>query len=567
MGGVNVRLGYVVALWRRPKLALAMLRHLRRIDPEGVISVVVSPEDPEPVRRADLRAVGGLVIGEQPNDPRGDKWQWGLAGHRTGWWDAGPDAVMILGSDDFPTAGYLDAVRAQVAAGVAAGGLLDCIVWRPADGKLGRWAGYAGPRAGETIGSGRWYSRAALDALKWRLWPADGRRTGLDRAAHDRCEAAGLSLVPMACSPGVALVDVKSDPDVDIGGWESMAGEMREHDEPGIFDLPADTMAEIEEATDPVPAAPLFPACESPNLSAVMIVRDEAWFIPRCLRSLAGRVDEVTVLVDSRTADRTREIARAAGCVVHESPWLGFGPSRTLSLQLARGPWALVIDADEVLVSGDPREGLGDDVDGASVTFVTDGDHGTQARQAIRIVRREKARYTHARHNVLEGIATVARSAVTMRTSYRGTSRQKAREDIEALRAEWAESGETSQHAAYYLARAHRTLAEFEEARRWAIEARSIAPGTLLGAGAILEAMHCAAALGDLRNADEWYALGLAEHPDLPDLHHAHLAVTIARWSSAVLARRYESLPQTSTIELAMRIPDVVRALRLPLSV
>lgn len=88
-------------------------------------------------------------------------------------------------------------------------------------------------------------------------------------------------------------------------------------------------------------------------VSAVMIVRDEGPRLARCLRSLSGVVDEV-VVVDTGSTDDTVEIAEAHGCRVGHFPWVDdFSAARNHSLDMARGSWVLMVDADEVLVPGD----------------------------------------------------------------------------------------------------------------------------------------------------------------------------------------------------------------------
>ena len=86
-----------------------------------------------------------------------------------------------------------------------------------------------------------------------------------------------------------------------------------------------------------------------PLLSLAMIVRDEASDLPRCLDSARGMVDEM-VVVDTGSADATRDVAAAAGALVHDVPWRDdFAAARNASLDLCRGRWVLVLDADEVL--------------------------------------------------------------------------------------------------------------------------------------------------------------------------------------------------------------------------
>ena len=84
-------------------------------------------------------------------------------------------------------------------------------------------------------------------------------------------------------------------------------------------------------------------------LSLSMIVRDEAARLERCLRSVAGFVDEM-VVVDTGSTDATVAIAERCGAVVHRIAWPGdFAPARNQALELVRGDWVLVLDADEEL--------------------------------------------------------------------------------------------------------------------------------------------------------------------------------------------------------------------------
>jgi glycosyltransferase involved in cell wall biosynthesis len=97
----------------------------------------------------------------------------------------------------------------------------------------------------------------------------------------------------------------------------------------------------------PLPEQP--PAAERPRLSLSMIVRDEAEQIEAALASVAGFVDEMVVL-DTGSSDDTVGIAERCGAVVASMPWPGdFAPARNRALELVRGDWVLVLDADERL--------------------------------------------------------------------------------------------------------------------------------------------------------------------------------------------------------------------------
>lgn len=82
------------------------------------------------------------------------------------------------------------------------------------------------------------------------------------------------------------------------------------------------------------------------SLSVIVITKNEAGNIGACLHTLAF-ADQIVVL-DSGSADETRELARQAGAEVSENlDWMGFGVQKNRALALARCDWVLSIDADE----------------------------------------------------------------------------------------------------------------------------------------------------------------------------------------------------------------------------
>jgi glycosyltransferase involved in cell wall biosynthesis len=81
------------------------------------------------------------------------------------------------------------------------------------------------------------------------------------------------------------------------------------------------------------------------TLSAIIIVKNEAENIARCLASL-DFVDEIVVL-DSGSDDDTVEICRRFTDKVFITDWPGFGPQKNRALARAQGEWVLSIDADE----------------------------------------------------------------------------------------------------------------------------------------------------------------------------------------------------------------------------
>ena len=96
-----------------------------------------------------------------------------------------------------------------------------------------------------------------------------------------------------------------------------------------------------------------------PRLSAIVITKNEAPVIARCIESLAF-ADEI-VVVDSGSTDATADICRGLGAQVHSTAdWPGFGPQKNRALAHARGEWVISLDSDEWVTPA-----LKDEIEGA----------------------------------------------------------------------------------------------------------------------------------------------------------------------------------------------------------
>ena len=91
------------------------------------------------------------------------------------------------------------------------------------------------------------------------------------------------------------------------------------------------------------------------SLALVVIARDEARCIERCLHSAAPHVDRMVVL-DTGSKDATAELARQCGAQVHHMRWThSFAEARNRALAVCDADWNLVLDADEWVESWDPQ--------------------------------------------------------------------------------------------------------------------------------------------------------------------------------------------------------------------
>lgn len=81
------------------------------------------------------------------------------------------------------------------------------------------------------------------------------------------------------------------------------------------------------------------------KISVAIITLNAATELERCLDSVSF-ADEVVVL-DQGSSDQTAEVCARYGAALHQTAWLGFGPTKQKAAELCRNPWVLSIDSDE----------------------------------------------------------------------------------------------------------------------------------------------------------------------------------------------------------------------------
>jgi glycosyltransferase involved in cell wall biosynthesis len=154
------------------------------------------------------------------------------------------------------------------------------------------------------------------------------------------------------------------------------------------------------------------------KISACLITLQEERNLARCLRSVAGLVEEI-VVVDSGSTDRTREMATEFGARVMEQAWLGYVGQKNFALEQAAHPWVLSIDADEEVspelaaailrVKSDPQADLPGAPNGYQVArlvfyrgrWIRHGDWYPD--RLVRLFRKEEGRFAGGRvHEKLE---------------------------------------------------------------------------------------------------------------------------------------------------------------------
>lgn len=81
-------------------------------------------------------------------------------------------------------------------------------------------------------------------------------------------------------------------------------------------------------------------------ISVVIVAKNEARNLPRCLGSVRGWVTDIVVVLND-TTDDSESIARSYGARVEHRPWRGYRDTKNVALSLAANDWVLSLDADE----------------------------------------------------------------------------------------------------------------------------------------------------------------------------------------------------------------------------
>lgn len=86
-------------------------------------------------------------------------------------------------------------------------------------------------------------------------------------------------------------------------------------------------------------------------ISVCMIASNEAHRIGNALKSVAGWVSEIVIVLNDNVSDGTDKIAESFGAKVFREPWKGFIAQKNSATEKCSQPWLLNLDADETVTS------------------------------------------------------------------------------------------------------------------------------------------------------------------------------------------------------------------------
>lgn len=135
------------------------------------------------------------------------------------------------------------------------------------------------------------------------------------------------------------------------------------------------------------------------TISLCMIVKNEEETLGRCLESVHGIPDEI-IIVDTGSADATKEIAAKFGAKVVDFAWIDdFAAARNFSFAQATQEYIMWLDADDYLLTEDRakflelKASLHPNIDSVSMNYHTSFDANNNVNSStrrLRLVRRSK---------------------------------------------------------------------------------------------------------------------------------------------------------------------------------
>lgn len=83
--------------------------------------------------------------------------------------------------------------------------------------------------------------------------------------------------------------------------------------------------------------------------SAVVLAKNDAAIIEKCIKALLQVTDDIIVVLDDRSEDKTNEILQRLGVQVFRKKWEGYSINKNFGVQMTKNNWILCLDSDEVM--------------------------------------------------------------------------------------------------------------------------------------------------------------------------------------------------------------------------
>ena len=157
----------LVPIWKRNWLTQHLLSYYHLFESDNIRYRVVVVGSEGDISRKVAR---GLDYVEAENHPLDKKYDEGFKFCQ----QFNPDAVVLVGSDDFITKNYFEWAMNSINFGYDMVAFLDFYLADIVSKKVWYWGGYDGKRDGQSIGAGRVFSKNILDKMNWMPFYLNG---------------------------------------------------------------------------------------------------------------------------------------------------------------------------------------------------------------------------------------------------------------------------------------------------------------------------------------------------------------------------------------------------------
>ena len=198
---------FLTTIWKRQELTSAFLSHVNFLKQELIefdISCIVVGSEGKKTQEMVISSGNDYL--EHENLPLSLKWNAGLKYSES----FDPDAVIILGSDDFISPKTVRSLVEKISSGWLMTGLMDMHILDSKASRLFHWNGYSvntPHRMWETIGLGRCLSRKLLEKVDFSLWDKEDIDRGLDGLMTRKLASIGLIPIPHGQEVWILLED------------------------------------------------------------------------------------------------------------------------------------------------------------------------------------------------------------------------------------------------------------------------------------------------------------------------------------------------------------------------